>query len=99
MWVMLGRGRPLAGGGVDGDVCMNRFLGLGFIEPNQMLITTLCAFFSSYSRIGRMKSSTSNAPADVARYAPDMILAALSYILLNFVYILAVCPFSPWGVY
>ena len=96
---MLGRGRPLTGGGVDGEVCMNRFPGLGFIEPDRMLITELCAFFSSCCRIGRMKSSIFNALANVARYAPNMILAASSCILLNFVYILAVCPFSPWGVY
>ena len=92
---MLGRGQPLTGSGVDGNVCMNRFPGLEFIEPDRMLITALYAFFSSYYRIGRMKSSISNVLANVARYTLNMILATSSYILLNFVHILAVCPFSP----
>ena len=59
---MLGQGQSLVGGKVDGNRYMNRLPGLRFIKPDQMLIT---AFFSSCCRIGRMKSSISNAPADV----------------------------------
>lgn len=46
-----------------------------------------------------MKSSISSATADVARYAPATILAASSWILSSLAHILAVCPFSQWGVY
>lgn len=49
--------------------------------------------------MGRIKSSTSSAAADVARYAPAMVLAASDCILLNVVRFLSVYPFPPWGVY
>jgi hypothetical protein len=49
--------------------------------------------------MGRTKSSTSSAAADIARYAPAIILAASSCTLVSAVLTLLVCPFSPDGVY